>query len=248
MTGNPETGARDISGVKRFRSSLVTRHLSLLLGAAFLFGIFPALAVAQTSPDSFTIPAGSTLHVVLATVLSSKNSEDGDPFSAKVEEPIFDHGYEVVPAGSMAEGRVSFVKPPGRAKGVAEMRLTIESLVTPDGNKYVIAASLADADGVKVKGDEGTIVGPGKSKKDGAIETGVGAGIGAGVGAIADGGTGALYGAGIGAIAAVVHRLSKRHPDIILAQGTDMAFTISRATTAKKVERGGARAGAASNP
>jgi len=234
--------------LRKLHLPLGTRHSPLVVGVGFLATFLSALASAQTSPDSFTIPAGSTLHVVLTTVLSSKNSQDGDPFSAKVEEPLFDHGYEVVPAGSMAGGRVSFVKPPGRATGVAEMRLAIDSLVTPDGAKYLITASLKEADGAKVEGEEGTIVGPGKNKKAGAEETGVAAGAGAGIGAIADGGPGALYGAGIGAIAAVVHRLSKRHPDIVLQEGTDMIFTVSRTTIAKKTAKNGAVDGAATKP
>jgi len=140
----------------------------------------------------------------------------------------------------MVGGRVTMVKPPGRATGVAEMRLAVDSIQTPDGNNYAISAALEGADGAKVNSDEGTIVGEGKNKKAGAVETGVAAGAGAGIGAIADGGTGALYAAAAGAVAAVVHRLSKRHPDIVLAQGTQMTFTISRTATAKKSAKGSA--------
>ena len=156
---------------------------------------------------------------------------------AQVVEPIFGGGEEVVPTGSTVEGRVTYVKPPGKVKGVGEMRLIAESITTVEGTRYLISASLEDAqgaEGAKVKGEEGTIKGP-SSRKDDAVKTGIGAGVGAGVGAIAAGGTGALYGAGIGAGVGLVRSLFKRGKDIVLPRGTDMTFVISRTTTAKRV-------------
>jgi hypothetical protein len=200
-----------------------------------------AAPASNEAPDTLTIPAGSTIHTVLTTTLSSKNNEVGDPFTAEVTEPIIYHGEEVVPAGSTLEGRVAMVKPAAR-KGTAEMRLTAESIVTREGVRYSIVASLEDAqgaEGAKVQGQEGTIEGSKKSKKRGAEESGVGAGVGAGAGAIADGGTGALYGAAAGAMAGVVHTLLKKHQDIILPAGTEMIFGIARATTARKTARPG---------
>jgi len=91
------------------------------------------------------------------------------------------------------------------------------------------------ANDVKVKDEEGTIKGKGKSKNTTAEEAGIGAGAGAGVGAIDDGGTGALYGAVIGAGAAALHRLFKRHQDIVVPVGTELTFILNRAATAKKV-------------
>jgi hypothetical protein len=195
---------------------------------------------APQASDTFTIPAGTTIQAELTTILSSKGSKSGDPFSARVVEPVFGHGEAIVPEGSTLEGHVSFVKNPGRVKGAAEMRLVAESLTTSAGVKYDISAGLQDArgvGGVKVNGDEGTIQGPGKSKKEGAKDTGIGAGVGAGVGGIADGGTGALYGAAIGAVAGIARSLIKRHKDVVLPQGTELTFVIARATTAKKMAK-----------
>ena len=98
-------------------------------------------------------------------------------FTAEVTEPIFNKGEEVVPGGSAVEGRVSFVRPPGRAKGVAEMRLTPEKISVPSGAQYLISAALEGAEGapdVKVVDEEGTLKGKGKSKKTTAEEAGIG--------------------------------------------------------------------------
>lgn len=205
----------------------------LALATAALFPVF-----SRAADKLPTLPAGTTLQVQLTVTVSTKTSQNGDPWTGKVVEPIIAEGQEIVPPGSMAEGRVTFVKPPGRAKGVGEMRLVLDSIRTLDGLQYSVAASLEDVQGAgdaKLGGEEGTIKGPGKSKKGTAVETGVDAGVGAGVGAIAHGGSGALYGAGIGAAAGLIHNMLKRHKDVIVPQGSELTFTIARNIPARKL-------------
>jgi len=212
------------------------KRIAVVMAGVLAAAVFPALL--RAADNAITLPAGTTIRVQLDNSLSSKANETGDRFTADVTEPIFVHGEEVIPGGSTVEGRVSMVKKPGRAKGIAEIRLTPETIRTPDGTTYSIAASLEDAQdgpGVRVKDDEGTLEGQGKSKKRTAEETGIGAGAGAGIGAIAGGGAGALEGAGIGAAAAVIRNVVKRHKDIVVPSGTELSFVLSRATTAKKV-------------
>jgi len=202
--------------------------------AAAVAMVFPALSFGEE--ETLTLPAGSTLHVRLETTLSTRINQQGDPFSGRIIEPVTYEDKEVVPAGSILEGRVVYVKQPGRAKGVGEMRLVAEAITTPEEVRYVIVAGLEDAqgaEGAKVKDDEGTIKGP-SSKKGDVAAVGVGAGIGAGVGAIGAGGSGALYGAGIGAAVMGIRSLFKRGKDIILPQGTELTFVIYRTTTAKR--------------
>jgi type IV secretion system protein VirB10 len=203
--------------------------------AAGLAAMLVIWTMSFAADDAITLPAGSELHVQLITTLSSKTNETGDLWTGKVVEPIFGKGGEIVPEGSTVDGHITYVKAPGRVKGKGEMRLIVDSISTPDSSKYNIVASLKDASGTKVKDEEGTMQGPGKDGKGTAVETGVGAAAGAGVGAIAHGGTGALYGAGIGAMAGLAHRILKKGKDIVLPQGTEMTFVISRDTTAKKV-------------
>jgi type IV secretion system protein VirB10 len=203
--------------------------------AAGLAAIVVFSALSFAADDAITLPAGSELRVELITTLSTKTTDAGDFWTAKVVEPIFGKGGEIVPEGSTVDGHVAYVKEPGRVKGKGEMRLIADSITTPDSSKYDIVASLQDAQGAKVKGEEGTIQGPGKDTKGTAVETGVGAAAGAGIGAIADGGTGALYGMGIGAAAALAHGALKKGKNIVLPQGAELTFVISRDTTAKRV-------------
>jgi len=200
------------------------------------------LAQEQEEEKYFKLAAGSTLEVRLMTTLSTRTNKEGDPFSARIVQSIMQKGEDIIPEGSIVEGRVTFAKEAGRIKGKSEMRLVADSITTPQDVKYVIVASLEDARGIggaKVKGKEGTIEGGGTSAKGGAIETGIGAGAGAAIGGLTAGGEGALYGAGIGLVAAGIHHLFKKGQDVTLPMGTEMTFVISRDSIAQKVESTG---------
>ena len=126
--------------------------------------VFPALALLLCSgtlkaEESYAISAGTTLNIRLSKTLSTKRSKSGSIFRGKVIEALFVDGIEVVPAGTYAEGRVTYVKKPGRVKGVGQMRLHLEKLITFSGTEIPIAAPLEGAEGApgaKVKGPSST--------------------------------------------------------------------------------------------
>lgn len=191
-----------------------------------------------TDNGDIALPSGTQLIVKLTNTLSTKGSEEGDPWAGKVDQPIFAGGQEVVPNDSTVRGHVTFVKPAGRATGRGEMRLVAETISTPEQGTFTIVAQLKDAQdtsGTKVKDDEGTVEGPGKSVKSAAKEAGIGAAGGAAVGSIAHGGTGALYGMAIGAVAGIVHSVAKKHQGPLLPPGTELTFTLDRTFLSKHV-------------
>ncbi len=219
---DPPVGHTDWAGLGKMKAFFGSASVAIL--AAIL-----APAMLSAIPPKPVIPVGTRIDVQLTSPLSTSANQEGDPFTAEVEDPIFAGGQEVISAGSILHGRVTFVKPPGRAKGSAEMRLVADDIVSKSGKSYSFKAQLADSDdpgGVQVNGNEGTVQGAGKSAKSGAEEAGIGAAAGAGVGAIAAGSTGALYGAGIGVLAGVIHSLAKRHKDIVLRPGTNLTFVL----------------------
>jgi len=188
--------------------------------------------------DDIALPSGTQLVVRLTNTLSNKGSEEGDPWAGKVAEPIFAGGQEVVPADSTVRGRVTFLKPAGRATGRGEMRLVAETISTPEHGTFTIVAQLQDADdnkGSKVKDAEGTIEGPGKSDKSVAKEAGIGAAAGAAVGSMTHGGSGALYGMAIGAMAGVIHSVAKKHQGVLLPPGTELTFVLDRTFLSKHI-------------
>jgi len=241
------------------------KNWATIAATAILVGamLVPAAQAGDTKvppPPPQLIPAGSLLHVRLNSTLTSKTSKPGDPFTGIVTQPVTVDGKEVIASGSTVEGHVSFVKPSGRIAGVAQMRVVLDDIITPDDVKLTLPAGLDDMNAgpcAKTNGDEeGTIKGCGKSKKDAAKDAAIGAGMGAGAGSMVGlgseidcryygncGGPGfgsALgMGAGIGAGTVLIYDLLKHEKHIILAQGTTMTFVISRsvdASTGKPLE------------
>jgi hypothetical protein len=213
--GGPTGGS-----MKRMKNRMAALILALLAG--------PALLCASELPKP-DLPVGTRVSVQLISTLSSSADRAGDTFTAQVEDPIFAKGVEVVPAGSTLRGHVTFVKPPGRVKGKAQMRLVADGILLKNGREYTFTGELTNSatSSAKVKDSEGTVQGKGKSKKQAAKESGIGAAIGAGGGAMAAGGTGALYGAGIGALAGLIHTLAKHHKDVVLPSGTELMFVLT---------------------
>jgi len=239
----------------------ITVMMGLLAGM-----LLPALLVGETGETkvppqtSQTVPAGSLLHVRLTTTLTSKTSKTGDPFTGMVTQPITVDGKDVVEVGSQVEGHVAFVKPSERIKGVAQMRVVLDDIITTDDIKLALPAGLDNMNGgpcAKTTGDEeGTIKGCGKNKKDAMKDAAIGGAMGAGAGAMVGlgseidceyygncggpgFGTAIGAGAGIGAGTVLIYDLLKHEKHIILVQGTTMTFVINRsvdASTGKPLE------------
>jgi hypothetical protein len=225
----------------------MTKRL-LALGLAMVAWLPVAGYAADQKPP---IPAGSALHIKLGTTLTSKTNKTGDPFTGLVTQPIVVDGVEVIPQGSLVDGHVAFVKPSGRIRGKAQMRIVLDTITTPDEVKYPLSATLQDARSVACNESntdkEGTIEGCAKSKKKALKQTAIGGAIGAGVGATvglstrggcsyygcwpSSGpgiGTDIMYGAGIGAGTALIYNVFKHTKHIILIEGTPLTFVINR--------------------
>ena len=222
--------------------------------------VLPALLIGEIKDLSRSIPAGSLLHVRLTSTLTSKTSKQGDPFTGMVTQAIMVDGKELVGTGSTVEGHVTFVKSSGRVKGLAEMRVVLDDVITTDDIKIPLAAGLEDMNAgpcAKTGGDEeGTIKGCGKNKKDIAKDSGIAAAMGAGAGGMVGMGseidcryygncggpglgTAIGGGAAIGAGSVLIYSLLKHEKQNILVQGTTMTFVINRsidADTGKPLE------------
>jgi len=195
-------------------------------GILFLGWIAPALAQAQ----EVTLPAGTQLQVMLETTLSTKESNSGDPFRARLAYAVFSNEREVLPIGTVIEGKVVNLKGPGRVAGKPQLQLRPEKLVLPDGDTALLTASVTGAQGtdnLKVDPEEGTIKGSGKEGMDkGGVATT--AATGAVIGAVYGGAEGALIGAGaVGAIA-LLHQIFKRGKDAVLPAGSELVLELSR--------------------
>jgi hypothetical protein len=175
---------------------------------------------------SLTIPRNTILTLELMTPLSTDASQRNDPFRARVIQPT-----EFL--NLIVEGRIADLKRPGKVKGVAELQLSFERLVS--GNRSTdLHAELLEV--VPLNSDSATEVDPegairGRdSTKDDVTKVGAATGIGAVIGAIAGGGKGAAIGAIIGGGAGTAGVMSQKGHDFRLEQGQQLKIRVSTDT------------------
>jgi hypothetical protein len=136
-------------------------------------------------PPPVVIPAGTVITVRLDQPVGSKTSKQGDPFEATLSEPVAIDGKAVIPAGSVAAGKVTEAHAAGRFKGGATLDLTLERVIV-HGAPY------------RVETEAITQESKGKGKRT-ATMIGGAAGAGALIGGLAGGGKGAAIGGLVGA-------------------------------------------------
>jgi hypothetical protein len=188
-----------------------------------LLVLLAAFASAQTS-----LPTGTALKMKLETTLATFSNKAGDPFSARITEPVVVDGKTVVPIGTTVQGRVTKTSEPRRVSGKPTIALFPESLVLPNGERFMLNATLVDTNARRGSdvNTEGQFKGAGHDGKD-ATEVGMGTGGGMLIGGLAGGGQGMLIGGAIGAGATVTHWLAK-HRSATLPAGTVLVMELSR--------------------
>jgi hypothetical protein len=189
--------------------------------------LLAAIAVAQASGP---VPAGTALMVKLQTTLATFSNKAGDPFSARLTQPVVLNGKTLLPAGTMVEGRVTRVLEPRRITGKPTIGILPEALVLPTGERLFLDATLVDTDilGTDVN-QEGEFKGAGHDRRD-EIETGGGTAGGMLIGGLIGGPPGILIGGVVGAGSTGVHWLSK-HRSATLPAGTELTLELNRPLT-----------------
>jgi len=182
------------------------------------------MAAQATAP----IPAGTALMVKLATTLATFSNKPGDPFQARLTQPVMLNGRTLIPAGAMVEGRVTKVAEPRRISGKPTIGILPEALVLPTGERLFLDATLVDTnigDGTDVN-NEGEFKGSGHDRRD-EIETGGGTAGGMLIGGLIGGPPGILIGGVVGAGSTGAHWLSK-HRSATLPAGTELTLELNR--------------------
>ena len=184
------------------------------------------LAQPVASPDASALPIGTAIRVKLETPLSTSTSKFGDKFNGRVTEAVMLNGKTIIPVGASLEGIVTRSSSQRRIKGLPSMDLRPNSVTLPDGQKYVINATIVDTSTPKALtvSDEGSIKGKGHDRAD-TVELGVATALGTGIGAAAGGLKGSLIGAGIGASVATVHWLIKTR-NANIPSGTELIMQL----------------------
>ena len=179
----------------------------------------PASAAAHVR--EVTIPAGTTLPIVLDTAVGSDTSRIEEHVTAHLSRPVTLHGETVLPEGSRVGGVVTDAKASGRVKGRAHVAVRFDSL-SPRGDdeRYEIRAASIGRTAESTK------------KKD-ALEIGAPAAGGALIGALVGGGKGALIGTAVGGGAGAGVVLATKGKEVHLPKGSTLALKLAAPVTVK---------------
>jgi hypothetical protein len=176
-----------------------------------------APAVEKPKPQPIVIPAGTVLTVRTVQGLSSKTSQEGQPFTATLAQPISVEGRAAIPAGATVTGTVVTAKSKGKIKGEGELALSLTN-ISVAGRSYPIKTSVLSS------------TEKGKGKRT-AVATGGGAAGGALIGGLAGGGKGAGIGALVGAGAGLVGGALTGNKQVEIPAESALSFTLSAPLT-----------------
>ena len=175
------------------------------------------------------LPVGTLIKVRMQEGLSTMETAVGQPFHGELTEAVERDGRVLLPAGAVLSGRVTDVHGGKRITGAASIHLQPMEITMPDGQKYRIAAQVADTDhyhATKVD-EEGTIVRKdhaGKTLAAMGLVTGAGIATGAVVAGVPGAVVGGLVGAGVGTAVWL-----KQDRQMALPAGTKVVFSLDRA-------------------
>lgn len=169
------------------------------------------------APPPVTIPAGTEIHAVLDTALSSRTNQAGDAFTATLTRPLVAHGQTVVPSHARLRGVIVDARASGRLSKPALLSLTLKS-VDVNGSR------------VDIRTDDLTMEGKSHKKRD-VVAVGGGSALGAIIGGIAGGGKGAAIGALAGGGAGTAGAAVTGKKDITLPAESRVTFRLRRAVT-----------------
>jgi hypothetical protein len=183
-------------------------------------GAAPAAAAAPAPVwREVTLPAGTSLPIILDTGVSSATSQVEEPVTAHLSRAIMIDGVAVVPEGSRVSGVVTDATRSAKVKGTAHVAMRFDSL-TPRGDdqRYDIRTTSVGRSAPA-------------TKKNDALKIGAPAAGGAVIGALVGGKKGALIGTAVGGGAGTGVVLSTRGKEVGLAKGAALTLRLAEPVT-----------------
>ena len=163
------------------------KRLIVITCIFFLANLSPSRFLGQTT-ENFVIPMGTRIELILETNLNSDTNRQGDRFTAKVTKSINLNGEEVIPKGTIVEGRVAKVN---QSKGIikeSKINLSYERFIFPNGVSETVVASQVELENNNrnQQGHKEKILKRGVSLKRDLSPIGTGATVGVGIEAIVE--------------------------------------------------------------
>jgi hypothetical protein len=194
-------------------------------------------SAAATEARGSQVAAGTEVRATLDKGLSSKESKEGDRFTATISEPVRDSsGRQVIPAGSKIQGEVANVergKTLPSVRGRGQLNLRFREITLPSGERLPITATLLSVNetsggkGGAKAGEEGEVTDR-TTGREVARDVGIGAAVGTVAGLIFGS---ALKGLAIGAIAGGGYVLATQGRDVNLPENTGLRLQLDKPVT-----------------
>jgi len=164
-------------------------------------------------PPRLTIKPGTYVTVRMNQWLSSDRNQQGDTFTATLDQPVVVDGIVVAQRGQTVYGRVSEAQKAGRVEGTSRLGVQLTQLTLVDGDQAPVQSQMVTRNGQTSVGRDAVGIG---------VTTGLGAAIGAGV----NGGVGAGVGAGAGAVVGIIGVLLTRGRPTVIYPESVLTFQI----------------------
>jgi hypothetical protein len=169
-------------------------------------------------PPQLTIKQGTWATIRTNQWLSSDRNQQGDTFTATLEQPLVVDGFVVAQRGATVMGRVTEAKKAGRVEGTSRLGVELTGLTLVDGQQVSIQSQMINRNGQTSVGRDAAAIGG---------TTALGAAVGAG----AAWGRGAAIGAGAGAAAGIIGVLLTRGRPTLINPESVMTFQVTAPVT-----------------
>jgi hypothetical protein len=187
---------------------------------ALLILFFAGLIDSNAQPSIYTLQVGTKIRVRMDNEINSKVSNVNDTFTATVSSPVMVRDVEIIPVGSVVEGKIVQVKAASSGKINGNIEVRFETLRLPDEAVRQIEASLVKQNLLENKSSAFT-----------AISIFGGTAIGAILGAITGKTKGAMIGAGVGAGAGTVTALMKKGKEARIKANQEFEIRLEKELT-----------------
>ena len=178
--------------------------------------------------DVKTVEEGTKVRMTVSSVISAGYNDENDEFFAEITEDLTVAEGVLIPAGTIAHGKITEIKDSKRLGRDGYVRLDFDYLVTPDGREIPIQASMTSK--------RNPITSVAKVALEDTAYTLAGGVIGGflavkylGLGtAIASNGYTVAGGAGVGALIGATASLARKGDNVLIAPGEEIKVKISK--------------------
>ncbi len=173
-----------------------------------------------------TVKKGSKVSMVVANIINSESSVEGDEFFAEITNDVRTDKGIVIPSGSLAHGTVTEIVDAKRFNRDANVTLIFDYIATPDGREIPVSASMTTKRNPVHNAAVVTAEHAGYALGGGAIGSLLALNTFGIAGAIASHGYTIAGGAAVGAVVGLGIAMSKKGDAVLLAPGDEINVRI----------------------